>query len=139
MSTLLLMLPLMQSAYTRSAPRLARRGTTVANDARGAKGWRLAMQYKHEPLDTAALVAKIVRDSHYWSPEIIPAKVILPLLDHPAPMVREGVIYGLTPHLDESMRAKLEDIAEHDTSPGVREAARGALKDLLELEADTAG
>lgn len=51
------------------------------------------------------------------------------LLTHPMPMVREGAVYGLARIGSASARRKLEEVAEVDTSPGVREAAQEALED----------
>jgi HEAT repeat protein len=57
---------------------------------------------------------------------------LLPLLTHPDPVVREGAIYGLQPHLEGSIeaRAALRELAVADLSPGVRDAARDALADI---------
>lgn len=43
------------------------------------------------------------------------------------PLVREGAVYGLAPHVtDPGMRDVLEAITVDDPSPGVRDAAREA-------------
>ncbi|MGN6109036.1 MAG: HEAT repeat domain-containing protein [Kofleriaceae bacterium] len=55
--------------------------------------------------------------------------VLLPLLEHRSPLVREGAIYGLSPFATSRqwVMMRLECIAAKDPSPGVREAAREAL------------
>lgn len=53
---------------------------------------------------------------------------LLPLLGHPEAFVREGVIYGLTRHVDDSVRVRLRDLAKTDPSPSVRDAATEALE-----------
>ncbi len=55
------------------------------------------------------------------------AKTLRGLLAHPSAVVREGAIYGLANHLDDSLRAALGRLASHDASPAVRTAAAGAL------------
>lgn len=57
-------------------------------------------------------------------------EVLLPLLQHASPLVREGAVYGLSRHLGwhEWARARLEFVAQEDPSPGVRDAAREALE-----------
>jgi hypothetical protein len=57
----------------------------------------------------------------------IAIKVLLPMLDHSLALVREGVIYGLSAHLNDKVRAKLLDISKNDKSSGVKEAARDVL------------
>lgn len=47
-------------------------------------------------------------------------------LGHDSPLVREGAVYGLAT-LAEMIRDALARTAEHDPSPGVREAAAEAL------------
>jgi hypothetical protein len=54
-------------------------------------------------------------------------KAIEPLLQHPEAVVREGAIYGITRHLDASMRAELERMSRSDPSAAVRTAAKDAL------------
>lgn len=55
-----------------------------------------------------------------------------PLLRHEKAFVREGAIYGLTPHLNASLQARdlLRDAAQTETSDGVREAINEALSTL---------
>ena len=52
---------------------------------------------------------------------------LLPLLRHSSPVVREGVVYGLAPHLSPEVITRLRAVAEHDPSPAVRTTAREAL------------
>lgn len=53
---------------------------------------------------------------------------LLPLLDHPSSVVREGAIYGLERHLKApGVEPKLRELAEKDPQEGVREAAKEAL------------
>lgn len=53
--------------------------------------------------------------------------VLVPLLSHTAAVVREGTIYGLTRHIDASVRQALEHLADNDPSAAVRTAALDAL------------
>ncbi len=56
--------------------------------------------------------------------------VLIDLLTHEAPLVREGAVYGLAKHLaNRDARDALEFIATFDLSPGVREAADEALEE----------
>lgn len=64
-------------------------------------------------------------------------RVLLPLLKHPSPVVREGAIYGL--ELlgdDDEVRTTLTmlTLPTHEPSPGVRSAAREALELLRDQE-----
>jgi HEAT repeat protein len=53
---------------------------------------------------------------------------LLPLLEHPSSVVREGAIYGLANHLEHpGVRKRLQDIASGDSREGVRQAALEAL------------
>jgi HEAT repeat protein len=62
------------------------------------------------------------------APEEIAVPALLPLLEHKSPVVREGAIYGLAHHLsNEKVKTKLDELAQKDTSPGVREAASDVL------------
>lgn len=56
---------------------------------------------------------------------------LLPLLQHPDPVVREGAIYGLEPHLDASIEARdaLRSMVRLEPSAGVR----GAIEDALSM------
>lgn len=55
--------------------------------------------------------------------------VLVPLLDHAQPIVREGALYGLSQHLDEPTRALVLRLADTDASWAVRMAARGVTHD----------
>jgi hypothetical protein len=50
-------------------------------------------------------------------------RVLRPLLAHSAAVVREGAIYGLATHLDDSLRAELRRMSSEDASAAVRTAA----------------
>ena len=50
-------------------------------------------------------------------------EALLPLLDHPKAVVREGAVYGLGKHLDDPVRQRLARLAEDDQSAAVRCAA----------------
>lgn len=55
-------------------------------------------------------------------------RTLLSLLEHPAPLVREGAIYGIFHYLDSSeIRRSLEALSLSDPSPGVRAAAQDML------------
>jgi HEAT repeat protein len=56
--------------------------------------------------------------------------VLLPLLDHASPLVREGAIYGLRQHADATVTQKLRTLAKSDPSSGIRQAASDTLDDL---------
>jgi hypothetical protein len=52
-----------------------------------------------------------------------------PLLHHQEPIVREGAVYGYEPFVTDSRIGKtIERIAQADSSPGVRQAARTILE-----------
>ena len=53
--------------------------------------------------------------------------VLMQLLEHSSPVVREGAIYGLSNHLSEAVSTKLRQLSQSDISAGVREAARETL------------
>ena len=55
--------------------------------------------------------------------------ILLPLLSHVDPVVREGAVYGLGPHLGSSLDARdvLRDMVKSDPSPGVIDAINDAL------------
>lgn len=57
---------------------------------------------------------------------------LLPLLQHADPVVREGAIYGLEPHLDASLEARetLRSMVTLEPSPGVKAAIEDALSIL---------
>ena len=55
-------------------------------------------------------------------------KLLLKLVEHASPVVREGAIYGLEPHLASAgVVEALRNLRLHDDSPGVREAASSVL------------
>lgn len=58
--------------------------------------------------------------------------VLLPLLGHVDPMVREGAVYGLEPHLERSLEARsaLRSMVIREPSPGVKAAVSDALANL---------
>ena len=62
---------------------------------------------------------------------------LVPLLDHPQPIVREGAIIGLSRYLDDDRThidpptiVRLRVMAANDPSPGVRRSAAGALEEV---------
>ena len=57
-------------------------------------------------------------------------RTLLPLLMHDDAVVREGAIYGLALHADETVRAALIRNSACDPSPAVRQAAADTLADL---------
>ena len=80
---------------------------------------RLVTSAKLRPTDLtfAAEIAGRIRDGQQVR------KALLPLLRHTHPVVREGAIYGLAHHLDETVKQSLEDLAQRDSSRAVREVA----------------
>jgi HEAT repeat protein len=60
--------------------------------------------------------------------EVVP--VLLPLLQDPSPLVREGAVLGLEEHRTPEVLAALSEVARLDASPGVRAAARSAVDEL---------
>ena len=60
----------------------------------------------------------------------LPADVVVPvllrLLKHPAPVVREGAVYGLREHDEPRVLGALQAL-QKDKSPAVRSAAAGAI------------
>lgn len=57
---------------------------------------------------------------------------LLPLLGHADPVVREGAVYGLAPHLEASLQARdaLRTLAAREPSPGVKAAVNDVLSTL---------
>jgi HEAT repeat protein len=53
-----------------------------------------------------------------------------PLLAHRSPLVREGAIYGLCNHFDDSVEALFRELAGKDPSLAIRQAASDALGEL---------
>ncbi|MGV3623643.1 MAG: hypothetical protein ACO1OB_22680 [Archangium sp.] len=94
---------------------------------------------EHEPLRLFQLIAQRVLEPQHltFAAEIagrvpnaaLVVEFLVPLLDHAHSVVREGAVYGLAPHLAQSMRAReaLLFVQDNDPSPGVRTAAREAL------------
>lgn len=60
------------------------------------------------------------------SDDVVP--VLLRLLGHPSPLVREGGVYGLASHITAGVDSALADLVHKDPSPGVRIAARDVLE-----------
>lgn len=76
----------------------------------------------HCTLTFAAEWAGKVPEEHLESAR----RVLLPLLEHAQPIVREGAVYGLASNLNEDVVKRLKALAESDPSPGVRAAAESA-------------
>lgn len=60
-------------------------------------------------------------------PSEVVVDILLRLLEHESPLVREGTIYGLAFHRSLGVDRRLKRAAEGDKSPGVREAAADIL------------
>lgn len=86
--------------------------------------WLANNELPNSSLTYAAEYAKYVKDSEAVR------KALVPLLNHPSPLVREGAIVGLEPHLDKELKYRLEEMSENDPSEGVRMAAEDVLKDI---------
>ncbi len=71
-------------------------------------------------LTFAAEIAGRVRD-----PRVV--SVLLPLLKHASPVVREGALYGLASHADDQVLRAIRTLAAKDPSAGVRAAAEDVL------------
>ncbi len=55
--------------------------------------------------------------------------LLISLLGHESPVVREGAVYGLAPHVtNEAVRSALLSTSLNDSSPAVCESAREALQ-----------
>jgi HEAT repeat protein len=54
-------------------------------------------------------------------------RTLRPLLTHSSAVVREGAIYGLANHLDDSLRAEVRRMSGEDASVAVRTAAADAV------------
>ncbi len=83
------------------------------------------LTYLQQPHDAhhltfAAEAAGEIKDEAFW-PEA--KRVLLSLLGHSSPLVREGAVYGLSSYLDDEVVDHLENTRMHDASPGVRDAA----------------
>ncbi len=90
------------------------------------------------PAELAELIRlRAIRDSRLtYAAEVLGRDVgdndlvvqaLLPLLNHPSHLVREGAVLGLSYHLTDVVREFLRLTAESDPSRGVRETAREAL------------
>ena len=86
---------------------------------------RLFWMLRHSPslfeLTFAAEAAGMLSDSEAVR------SALMPLLGHSISLVREGAIYGLARHLNDSVMVALRELAQSDPSPGVREAAKEVL------------
>jgi len=56
--------------------------------------------------------------------------ILFPLLAHADAVVREGAIYGLSRHVDQTVRTELSRLVTSDPSPAVRQAAADTLDNL---------
>lgn len=52
---------------------------------------------------------------------------LMPYLDHEAPIVREGAIYGLEHHMNGHVRKKFVEMSEMDDNATIREIVRESL------------
>lgn len=73
-------------------------------------------------LTFAAEIAGDIPDSNLVRP------ILLRLLGHSSPLVREGAVYGLRHHLNQETYDRLTQLMKSDPSPGVREAAAEAIE-----------
>jgi len=80
---------------------------------------QLIVEGRLEPADLT-FAAEIA--GHIASSEKV-VRALRPLLSHSAAVVREGAIYGLAAHLDDSLRAELRRMSSADASAAVRTAA----------------
>ena len=81
----------------------------------------LSMKMPISDLTFAAEIAGRIDDSSTVRP------ILLGLLCHPDPVVREGAIYGLARHVDSAVIAELRRLTATDLSPAVRTAASDLL------------
>lgn len=65
-----------------------------------------------------------------WTPAPPVVIALLPLLQHPAPPVREAAVFGLAAHAGPAVIKVLRQVAATDSSPGVRRTAEEALLDV---------
>ncbi len=85
-------------------------------------------------LTFAAEAAAGIEDSHLAVP------VLLRLLEHESPIVREGIVYGLAGHIEVwDLGRAFKELVENDPSPGVREAAADALDDVNQFNMSRSG
>lgn len=81
------------------------------------------MTTKLQPHDLTFLAEQLGRRSPP------PLRWLVLLTDHASPLVREGAVYGLAPHVAmPGVRILLETMAVDDLSAGVRSAAREAIE-----------
>ena len=74
-------------------------------------------------LTFAAEIAGSIKDSSCV------AHVLISLLDHEHPVVREGALYGLERHQTNDAKIAIKRIAEHDPNKEVRAVAREIIED----------
>ena len=74
---------------------------------------------------SAEVLGRVIESS---VPEAL--SLLLQMSRHASPVVREGAVYGMSPHWrgHPDVRARLADMADADASPGVRVAATEALE-----------
>lgn len=92
---------------------------------------RLARWIKSETLGPGRLTfaAEVLGNSELHPIE--KQKALLPLLKHPHALAREGAVYGLESIIeDDTVRRRLKEVVESDSSQGVRSAAKEALEGL---------
>lgn len=58
-------------------------------------------------------------------------EVLLPLLQHNKAIVREGAIYGLMNHLDDSVLKEFKRLATEDPNPSIREVVEDIVSEGL--------
>jgi len=76
-------------------------------------------------LDVADLTFAAEIAGRIQDPRVV--RVLLPLLKHVSPVVREGALYGLAAHADDQVLDLIRTMADKDPSPGVRAAAEDVL------------
>jgi len=59
---------------------------------------------------------------------VLVVPTLLRLLDRESSLVREGAILGLRYHLTPEARRRLQDLADNDRDPDIRQIAREALQ-----------
>ena len=79
--------------------------------------WIASDELRPEDLTFAAEACKKIAD------QTAVRNLLLPLLHHPSPVVREGALYGLFADRDPATRLRVIEVARSDRSPGVRDAA----------------
>jgi HEAT repeat protein len=68
----------------------------------------------------------------FWTNQDMILELLIPLLDHPKPYVREGALIGLQglTEVSDAILTKIKQISIEDYSPGVRATAQELLNDL---------